>query len=49
MVTIISGLIQAGKSTLLQNAHGDGGYTPVIEYTTRPMRKGERNHVDYHS
>lgn len=47
MVTIISGLIQAGKSTLLQKLMG-WGYTPVIEYTTRPMRKGERNHVDYH-
>lgn len=38
MVTIISGLIQAGKSTLLQKLM-EWGYTPVIEYTTRPMRK----------
>lgn len=47
MVTVITGLIQAGKSTILQKLIS-WGYTPVIEYTTRPMREGEKNHVDYH-
>lgn len=47
MVTVITGLIQAGKSTVLQKLIS-WGYTPVIEYTTRPIREGEKNHVDYH-
>lgn len=47
MVTVITGLVLVGKSTLVKRLM-QWGYKPVIEYTTRPMRKGEKNHKDYH-
>lgn len=47
MIITVTGLILAGKSTLakLLMQHG---YKLVLEYTTRPMREGEKNNVDYH-
>ena len=47
MMTIITGNIASGKSTLMRKLVGYG-YKQVLEHTTRPPRKGEKNHVDYH-
>lgn len=47
MVVIITGLTLSGKSTMAKELIRRG-YRPVLEYTTRPMRKGEKNNVDYH-
>ena len=47
MVTVITGLGLAGKSTLAKGLM-HMGYKQVIEYTTRPARKGEIDHVNYH-
>ena len=47
MVTVITGLNNSGKSTLANFLKG-WGYKPVLEYTTRPMREGEKNNMDYH-
>lgn len=47
MITAITGIILAGKSTLAKRLQ-DWGYRPVLEYTTRPMREGEKDNVDYH-
>lgn len=47
MVTVITGAIGSGKSTVAGILRKKG-YVPVIEYTTRPMRKGEEQDVDYH-
>lgn len=47
MIIVITGLILAGKSTLSKFLI-DWGYKPVLEYTTRPMREGEKDGEDYH-
>ncbi len=47
MITVITGVLLAGKSTLA-NFLKDQGYEVVLEYTTRPRRKGEKDGVDYH-
>lgn len=47
MMTIITGNIASGKSTLMRKLI-EYGYKQVLEHTTRPPRKGEKNHVDYH-
>lgn len=47
MVTVITGLICAGKSTLVKQLTS-WGYNPVLEYTTRPIRENEHDNVDYH-
>lgn len=47
MVTVITGLNDSGKTTLT-NFLKSWGYKPVLEYTTRPMREGERDNVEYH-
>lgn len=47
MVAVITGLLLSGKSTL-QKELINRGYHPVLEYTTRPIRNGEKNHKDYH-
>lgn len=47
MFILITGNIEAGKTTLLNHLKKEG-YDPVIEYTTRPMRKGEVDGRDYH-
>lgn len=46
MVTVITGITLAGKSTLAKFLQG-WGYKPLLEYTTRPMRNYEKNGVDY--
>lgn len=47
MFVLLTGNIGAGKSTLLKRLE-DAGFKKVIEYTTRPMREGEKDGVDYH-
>lgn len=47
MIIAITGLICAGKTKLTDFLKG-WGYEPVIEYTTRPIRKGEQDGVSYH-
>lgn len=47
MIVGITGILNAGKSTVAKIL-ANIGYIPVMEYTTRPVRKGEVNHVDYH-
>lgn len=47
MVTVVTGLTNAGKSTLTKFLVAQGD-EPVLEYTTRPMREGEKDDVDYH-
>lgn len=47
MFVLLTGNIGAGKSTLLKKLE-DSGFKKVIEYTTRPIRKGEKNGVDYY-
>ena len=46
MITL-SGVSCSGKSTILKQL-ALIGYDPVISYTTRPMRDGEQDGVDYH-
>ena len=38
----------AGKDTVLKQLASNFGYKPVVTYTTRPMRPGEVDGVDYH-
>lgn len=47
MVIVITGLTNAGKSTLTKRLI-EAGYPQVLEYTTRPIREGEKDDVDYH-
>lgn len=47
MVTVITGLVLSGKTTLAR-CLTTWGYRPVLEYTTRPKRDGECDGVDYH-
>lgn len=47
MITVITGILLAGKSTLASRLK-EWGYRPMLEYTTRPMREGEQDKVDYY-
>lgn len=48
MAIVILGESAAGKSTLERTLCDIYGYERVISYTTRPMRDGEQQDVDYH-
>lgn len=47
MDIILTGKTGSGKSTIasILKKHG---YQPILEYTTRPIRVGEKDGVDYH-
>ena len=54
MIQLIMGKSGAGKDTLLKNIINTNKYkleseqvTPIVSYTTRPMREGEIDGVDY--
>lgn len=47
MFILLTGNIGAGKSTLLKRLEASG-FKKVIEYTTRPMREGEKDGADYY-
>jgi guanylate kinase len=38
----------SGKTTLANRLIEDYGYTSIVSHTTRPMRKGEKNGIDYY-
>lgn len=46
MITLYIGKSAVGKDTLLKKQIEDG-VSPIISFTTRPMREGEVNGVDY--
>ena len=48
MIYAIVGQTLGGKSTLVRDLVTATGIKQVITYTTRPMREGERDGVDYH-
>lgn len=47
MITIITGMSCAGKDTI-QNYLLEKGYSVIVSTTTRPMRPGEIDGVQYH-
>lgn len=49
VVLVLSGPSGAGKSSLINKIKGDiGDYYFSLSTTTRPMRKGEKEGIDYH-
>ena len=44
----IVGNTLSGKSTLVRDLVTSTGIKQVVTYTTRPMREGERDGIDYH-
>jgi guanylate kinase len=47
MITILVGMSASGKDTIARELKQDG-FIPLLSCTTRPMREGEREGVDYH-
>ena len=47
-IIAILGQTGSGKSTLSKLLAKRLGYKRILEYTTRPMRDGEVNHMEYH-
>lgn len=47
-LVIIAGMTCSGKSTALKYLTENYKIDPIISYTTRPMRNGEIDGVDYH-
>lgn len=47
MTLILAGKSAAGKDTLCKKLISDYGFIPIISDTTRPMREGEVDGVDY--
>lgn len=47
MIVILVGASASGKTTLAKMLEDKAGFERVITYTTRPMREGERDGVDY--
>ena len=48
MIYVIIGQTLSGKSTLVRDLVTATGIKQVITYTTRPIREGEREGIDYH-
>ena len=48
MLYVIVGQTLSGKSTLVRDIVTVTGMKQVITYTTRPIREGERDGIDYH-
>ena len=48
MLYAIVGQTLGGKSTLVRDLVTATGIKQIITYTTRPIREGERDGVDYH-
>ena len=47
MITIICGKSASGKDTLLKELKENFGFRPIVSTTSRPMRDGETDGVDY--
>lgn len=45
---ILIGKSASGKDAIKRNLIDQFGFKPIISYTTRPMRIGEKEGVDYH-
>ena len=45
---VISGKSATGKDTVVTELVNNYDYNKLITYTTRPMREGERDGIDYH-
>ena len=48
MLTFIMGKTCSGKTRIVEELCKKYGYHKLVTYTTRPMRKAERDGVDYH-
>lgn len=48
MITFIMGKTCSGKTRIVEELCKKYGYHKLVTYTTRPMRKAERDGVDYH-
>ncbi len=47
-INIIMGKTSSGKTTVLNEICRSHGYNKIVTTTTRPMRKGEMDGIDYH-
>ena len=45
---ILIGKTASGKDTILNQLVKKHGYKKIVTYTSRPMRKGEKQDVTYH-
>ena len=45
---ILVGASASGKSVVVKKMNELFGVEKIVTYTTRPMRVGEINHIDYH-
>lgn len=48
MITILVGKSATGKDTIQRKLVANHGFESLVSVTSRPMRDGETNHVDYH-
>lgn len=48
MITFIMGKTCSGKTRVVEELCKKYGYHKLVTYTTRPMRKAEKDGVDYH-
>lgn len=48
MLTVLMGKSTSGKDTVKNILVEKYGFKPLITYTTRPMRKGEKQDETYH-
>ena len=48
MLVILVGMSGSGKDTVLRDLVENKGFDPIVSTTTRPMREGEQDGVDYH-
>lgn len=47
MIVVLVGESASGKTTLAKKLEAESGFKRVVTYTTRPMRNGEHNGIDY--
>lgn len=47
-IVLLIGCMASGKDTILKEMINEGYAEPVISHTSRPMRKGEKDGVEYH-
>lgn len=48
MATIIVGKTCSGKTSIVNKLVSEYGFNKLVTYTSRPMRKGEKQDIDYH-